>query len=209
MPGVRVADDLLDRGFAAGAPDRCWVADITYLPTWEGWLYLVAVQDLYSRRIVGWSMADHMRTELVTDALQMALARRRPARGLIWHCDQGSQFVSLAFGQQARAAGIAQSMGSRGDCFDNAVAKSFFATLKKELIHRHTWATKAELGLEVFDYIEVFYNRQRRHSTLGQLSPADYEARTLSQHGSALAASRLASPSQIMSTTSSPAAKAA
>ncbi len=157
MPGVRVADDLLDRGFAAGAPDRCWVADITYLPTWEGWLYLVAVQDLYSRRIVGWSMADHMRTELVTDALQMALARRRPARGLIWHCDQGSQFVSLAFGQQARAAGIAQSMGSRGDCYDNAVAKSFFATLKKELIHRHTWATKAELRLEVFDYIEVFY----------------------------------------------------
>ena len=118
VPGVRVADDLLDRDFAAGAPDRCWVADITYLRTWEGWLYLVAVQDLYSRRIVGWSMADHMRTELVTDALQMALARRRPDPGLIWHSDQGSQFVSLAFGQQARAAGIAQSMGSKGDCFD-------------------------------------------------------------------------------------------
>ena len=118
VPGVRVADDLLDRDFAAGAPNRCWVADITYLRTWEGWLYLVAVQDLYSRRIVGWAMADHMRTELVTDALGMALARRRPPPGLIWHSDQGSQFVSLAFGQQARAAGIAQSMGSRGDCYD-------------------------------------------------------------------------------------------
>ena len=175
VPGVRVADDLLDRNFAAGAPNRCWVADITYLRTWEGWLYLVAVQDLYSRRIVGWAMADHMRAELVTDALQMALTHRRPARGLIWHSDQGSQFVSLAFGQQARAAGIAQSMGSRGDCFDNAVAESFFATLKKELINRRSWPTKAELRTEAFDYIEVFYNRERRHSTLGQRSPADYE----------------------------------
>ena len=175
VPGVRVADDLLDRNFAAGAPNRCWVADITYRRTWEGWLYHVAVQDLYSRRIVGWAMADHLRTELVTDALQMALAHRRPSKGLIWHSDQGSQFVSLAFGQQARAAGIAQSMGSRGDCFDNAVAESFFATLKKELINRRSWPTKAELRTEVFDYIEVFYNRERRHSTLGQRSPADYE----------------------------------
>ncbi len=175
VPGVRVADDLLDRNFAAGAPNRCWVADITYLRSWEGWLYLVAVQDLYSRRIVGWAMADHLRTELVTDALEMALANRRPERGLIWHSDQGSQFVSLAFGQKARAAGIAQSMGSKGDCFDNAVAESFFATLKKELINRRSWPTKAELRTEVFDYIEVFYNRERRHSTLGQRSPADYE----------------------------------
>ena len=175
VPGVRVAEDLLDRNFAAGAPNRCWVADITYLRSWEGWLYLVAVQDLYSRRIVGWAMADHMRAELVTDALEMALARRRPDRGLIWHSDQGSQFISLAFGQKARAAGIAQSMGSRGDCFDNAVAESFFATLKKELINRRTWPTKAELRTDVFDYIEVFYNRERRHSTLGQRSPADYE----------------------------------
>ena len=175
MPGVRVADDLVDRKFAAGAPNRVWVADITYLRTWQGWLYLVAVQDLYSRRIVGWSMADHMRAELVTDALEMALAHRRPERGLIWHSDQGSQFVTLAFGQKARAAGIAQSMGSKGDCFDNAVAESFFATLKKELIHRRSWPIKAELRTEVFDYIEVFYNRERRHSTLGQRSPADYE----------------------------------
>jgi putative transposase len=175
VPGVRVAEDLLDRNFAAGAPNRCWVADITYLRTWEGWLYLGAVQDLYSRRIVGWAMADHLRAELVTDALEMALAHRQPGRGLIWHSDQGSQFVSLAFGQKARAAGIAQSMGSKGDCFDNAVAESFFATLKKELINRRSWPTKAELRSELFDYIEVFYNRERRHSTLGQRSPADYE----------------------------------
>jgi putative transposase len=178
VPGVRVCEDLVDRAFLAAAPNRLWVADITYLRTWEGWLYLVAVQDVFSRRIVGWSMADHMRADLVTDALQMALAQRRPAPGLIWHSDQGSQFVSLAFGQQARAAGIAQSMGSRGDCFDNAVAESFFATLKKELIHGRSWPSKAELRTEVFDYIEVFFNRRRRHSTLGFLSPAQFENQT-------------------------------
>ena len=181
VPGVRVCEDLVDRAFAAEAPNRIWVADITYLRTWEGWLYLVAVQDVFSRRIVGWSMADHMRTELVTDALQMALAKRRPAPGLIWHSDQGSQFVSLAFGQQARAAGIAQSMGSRGDCFDNAVAESFFATLKKELIHGRSWPSKAELRTEVFEYIEIFFNRRRRHSTLGFLSPAQFEDQTPTQ----------------------------
>jgi putative transposase len=181
-PGVRVCEDLVDRAFMAAAPDRLWVADITYLRTWEGWLYLVAVQDVYSRRIVGWAMDSHMRTELVTDALQMALTRRRPAPGLIWHSDQGGQFVSLAFGQQARAAGIAQSMGSRGDCYDNAVAESFFATLKKELIHRRSWPLKAELRTEVFDYIEVFYNRQRRHRSLGMLSPAQFETITHQHH---------------------------
>ncbi len=135
--------------------------------------------------------------------------RRRPHRGLIWHSDQGGQFVSLAFGQQARKAGIAQSMGSKGDCFDNAVAESFFATLKKELIHRRAWPTKAELRTEVFDYIEVFYNRERRHSTLGQRSPVDYENSTLSPSGSALAASRLASLAQIDFTTSSSATQVA
>ncbi len=145
-----------------------------------------------------------MRTELVTDALQMALARRRPDRGLIWHSDQGSQFVSLGFGQQARAAGIAQSMGSKGDCFDNAVAESFFATLKKELVHRRSWPTRAELRIEVFDYIEVFYNRERRHSTLGQRSPVDYETSTLSPSGSIDAASRLPSFDQINIMSSSP-----
>ena len=208
VPGVRVADDLLDRQFAAEGPNRCWVADITYLRTWEGWLYLVAVQDLFSRMIVGWNLADHMRADLVTDALQMALTKRRPDRGLIWHSDQGSQFVSLAFGQQARAAGIAQSMGSRGDCYDNAVAESFFATIKKELIHRRTWPTKAELRLEVFDYIEVFYNRQRRHSTLGQISPLEFEKRHSQQDGPGLAASRLASLETMKITTPSPIATA-
>jgi putative transposase len=200
VPGVRVADDLLDRDFSAVGPNQRWVADITYLRTWEGWLYLVAVQDLFSRRIVGWSMANHMRTELVTDALQMALCHRRPAPGLIWHSDQGSQFVSLAFGQQARAAGIAQSMGSKGDCYDNAVAESFFATIKKELVDRRSWPTRAELRTEVFDYIETFYNRERRHSRLGQRSPVEFENSTLSDPDPGFAASRLASTNKIMFT---------
>lgn len=177
VPGVRVADDLVERRFRPAAPNVLWVADITYLRTWEGWVYLAAVQDAYSRRIVGWSMADHMRAQLVVDALQMAIARRRPAPGLIHHSDQGGQYVSLGFGQAAGGAGIARSMGSRGDCWDNAVAESFFATLKKELIHRRSWPTRRELIGEVFDYIETFYNRRRRHSTLGMLSPAQFEAR--------------------------------
>jgi putative transposase len=175
VPGVRVADDLVQRDFRPAGPDVLWVADITYLRTWEGWLYLAAVQDAYSRRIVGWSMADHMRAELVVDALQMGLHRRRPGPGLIHHSDQGGQFVSLAFGQKARDAGIAVSMGSRGDCFDNAVAESFFATLKKELVHRRSWPTRRELTSEVFEYVEAFYNTTRRHSTLGYLSPAQFE----------------------------------
>jgi putative transposase len=180
--GVRVADDLVARQFRPAAPNVLWVADITYLRTWEGWLYLAAVQDAFSRRIVGWSMADHMRTELVVDALQMALARRRPEPGLIWHSDQGSQFVSLTFGQACSRAGIAPSMGSRGDCYDSAVAESFFATLKKELVHRHTWPTRRELTSAVFDYVEAFYNPRRRHSTLGMLSPTQYEKETLSNN---------------------------
>jgi len=175
VPGVRVADDLVQRDFKPDAPNVLWVADITYLRTWEGWLYLVAVQDLFSRRIVGWSMAEHMRSDLVVDALQMALHRRRPEPGLIHHSDQGSQFVSLAFGQACGKAGIARSMGSRGDCFDNAVAESFFATLKKELVHRRSWPTRRELSSAVFEYIEAFYNRERRHSTLNMHSPAQYE----------------------------------
>jgi putative transposase len=175
VPGVRVADDLVERRFLPDGPNQLWVADVTYLRTWEGWLYLAAVQDAFSRRIVGWAMADHMRAELVVDALQMAVSRRRPAGGLIHHSDQGSQYVSLAFGQAARDAGIARSMGSRGDCFDNAVAESFFATLKRELVHRRSWPTRRELTSEVFEYVEGFYNRVRRHSTLAMLSPADYE----------------------------------
>ena len=152
-----------------------WVADITYLRSGEGWLYLAAVQDAYSRAIVGWSMATHMRTSLVVDALKMALARRRPPPGVIHHSDQGSQYVSLAFGHTAREAGIAVSMGSRGDVYDNAVAETFFATLKKELVNRRSWPSRLELQSAVFEYIEAFYNRQRRHSTLGMLSPNTYE----------------------------------
>jgi putative transposase len=175
VQGVRVADDLVERRFRPPAPNVLWLADITYLRAWEGWLYLAAVQDAYSRAIVGWSMAEHMRAQLVVDALTMALARRRPERGLIHHSDQGSQYVSLGFGQAARDAGIAISMGSRGDAYDNAVAESFFATLKKELVHRQSWPTRRELGSAVFEYIEAFYNRERRHSTLSMLSPAEYE----------------------------------
>jgi putative transposase len=192
VPGVRVADDLVERRFRPDVPNVLWIADVTYLRTWEGWLYLAAVQDAYSRRIVGWSMADHMRSELVVDALQMAVSRRRPAPGLIHHSDQGSQYVSLAFGQAARDAGIARSMGSTGDCYDNAVAESFFATLKKELVHRRSWPTRRELTSDVFEYLEAFYNRVRRHSTLGYLSPVDYENGTLIKSGASLAASRLA-----------------
>jgi transposase InsO family protein len=181
VPGVGVADDLVKRDFRPAAPNVLWVADITYLRSWEGWVYLAAVQDAFSRTIVGWAMAEHMRAELVTDALQMALARRKPEVGVIHHSDQGAQYVSLAFGQKARDAGIAISMGSRGDCFDNAVAESFFATLKKELIRRRSWPTRRELQSAVFDYIESFYNRERRHSTLGYLSPREFEMISLPQ----------------------------
>lgn len=179
VPGVRPAPDLVERDFDPPSPNEIWSADITYLRSWEGWLYLAAVMDLFSRRIVGWSMADHMRTELVVDALQMAVARRRPDPGLIHHSDQGSQFVALTFGHAAGDAGIAVSMGSVGDCFDNAVSESFFATLKKDLINRRSWPTKAELRGEVFSYIEEFYNPIRLHSRLGYLSPVVFEGRAL------------------------------
>ena len=175
VPGVRVADDLVDRRFFREGPNRLWVADITYLPTWEGWLYLAAVQDAFSRRIVGWAMAEHMRSELVVEALEMAVARRRPSAGLVHHSDQGSQYVSLLFGQRCREAGIARSMGSKGDAYDNALAESFFASLKKELVRRRSWPTRRELRSAVFDYVEAFYNRERRHSTLGYLSPVQFE----------------------------------
>ena len=170
VPGVRVADDLVERRFRPTAPNVLWLADITYLRSWEGWLYLAAVQDAYSRAIVGWSMADHTRTEpepFSPPQPPLDQALRRPI--------ESAQYVSLGFGQAARDAGIAISMGSRGDAYDNAVAESFFATLKKELIHRQSWPTKRQLGSAVFEYIEAFYNRERRHSTLGMLSPAEYE----------------------------------
>jgi putative transposase len=184
IPGVTPATDLVERQFRPDRPNVLWVADITYLRTGEGWLYLAAVQDVFSRQIVGWSMANHLRATLVVDALQMALSRRRPDPGLIHHSDQGSQYVSLAFGRAARQAGIAVSMGSRGDAYDNAVAETFFATLKKELVHRRGWPTRLEMQSAVFEYIEAFYNRQRRHSTLGMLSPVAFEQLQLSPLGS-------------------------
>jgi putative transposase len=173
VPGVEPATDLVELDFRRAGPNLLWVADITYLRSGEGWLYLAAVQDSYSRAIVGWSMATHMRATLVVDALEMALGR--PGPGLIHHSDQGSQYVSLAFGRTARQAGIAISIGSRGDAYDNAVAETFFATLKNELVNRRSWPSRHELQSAVFEYIEAFYNRRRRHSTLNMLSPANYE----------------------------------
>ena len=173
------APDRVERAFApaeVGAPDRLWVADISYVATLEGWLFLAVVLDAFSRQVVGWAMADHLRTELVTDALAMAIRRRRPAAGLIHHSDQGCQYTSLAFGQRLQDGGILPSMGSVGDCFDNAVAEAFFATLKVELLHRQAWPTRAAARLAIFEFIEVWYNRQRRHSTLGYATPAEYEA---------------------------------
>ena len=171
------AADLVQRRFTADAPDRLWVADITYLPTWQGCLYLAVVLDAFSRRVVGWAMAGHLRTELVLEALEMALGSRRPAAGLVHHSDHGCQYTSLAFGQRCRRAGIFPSRGSVGDCYDNALAESFFASLECELIDRSHWRTHAAARLAVFDYLEAFYNPHRRHSALGYLSPAAYEGR--------------------------------
>ena len=175
VPGVRVADDLVDRNFLVAAPNQLWCADIKYVRTWQGWLYLGAVMDLYSRRIVGWSMRPDLETELVVDALEMAIGRRQPKPGLVHHSDQGSQYVSLRFGERCREIGIHRSMGSKGDCFDNAVAESFFATLEKDLLRRNSFANRQDACTAVFDYIEAFYNPIRLHSTLGYRSPIEYE----------------------------------
>ncbi len=167
--------DLVERDFRPDAPDRLYVADITQHRTSEGWYYLAVVLDCFSRRVVGWAMADHLRSELVVDALQMALWNRRPKPGTIFHSDHGAQYTSWAFGHRLREAGLLGSMGSIGDCFDNSVAESFFATLQTELLDRSTWPTRERLAQAVFGFIEGFYNPRRRHSTLGYLSPADYE----------------------------------
>ena len=174
-PAVQ-APDLVQRQFRPAAPDRVWLADITYVRTWEGWLYLAAILDAYSRRIVGWALADHLRTELATAALRMALATRRPGPGLIHHSDRGCQYTAAAYAALLDAHGIAQSLGRPGTCWDNAVPESFFATLKVELVYRHVWPTKREARTAIFEFIEGFYNRRRRHSTLGYLSPIDFEA---------------------------------
>jgi putative transposase len=169
------ASDLVKRDFSAAEPNRVWTADITYVPTWQGFVYLAVVLDVFSRRIVGWAMADHMRTELVTDALAMAIYQRRPSAGVIHHSDKGSQYTSLAFGLRCEHAGVRPSTGRTGTCFDNAITESFFASLECELIDRRTFRTRSEAERAVFGYIEGFYNTRRRHSANGYLSPADYE----------------------------------
>ncbi len=156
----------MERDFSASGADELWVADITYVPTWAGWLYLAVVLDAWSRRIVGWSMATHLRTSLVLDAFDMALAQRRP-EGVIHHSDQGSQYTSYAFGGRCRRAGVRPSMGSVGDAYDNAMCESFFATLECELIWRRSFRTPGEARREVFRFIEGWYNPRRRHSSLG------------------------------------------
>lgn len=174
QPSVQPAPDLVQRNFAVTKPNRLWVADITYVPTWAGFLYLAVVVDAWSRRVVGWAMANHLRTELVLSALEMALRPRRPA-GVIHHSDHGGQYPALAFGQRCRQAGVRPSMGSVGDCFDNALCESFFATLECELLDRCTFRTRDEARLAVFEFIEGWYNPQRRHSALGDVSPMGYE----------------------------------
>lgn len=169
------APDLLQRNFEATEPDQKWVADITYVPTWAGFLYLAVVLDCFSRRVVGWCMRDDLTTQLVLDALDMAIHGRRPGTGVIHHSDRGCQYTSYVFGRRCREAGISPSMGSVGDAYDNAAAESFFATLECELIDRSTFGNRTEARMAVFDFIEVFYNRQRRHSSIQMLSPVEFE----------------------------------
>lgn len=173
---ARPAPDLVDREFRAERPNQLWVADITYVPTWVGFLYLAVVLDVFSRRIVGWSMKTHLRTELVLQALDMALVRRGPKK-VIHHSDQGSQYTSLAFGKRCRVEGVRPSMGSVGDCYDNAMCESFFATLECELLDRRTFCTHAEARTAIFEFIEGRYNPLRRHSSLDYMSPICYERR--------------------------------
>lgn len=173
---VRPAPDLVDRNFTASAPNQLWVADITYVPTWAGFLYLAVVIDAFARRVVGWSMANHLRTELVLNALNMALWQRRPEQ-VIHHSDQGCQYTSVAFGKRCRDMGVRPSMGSLGDCFDNAMCESFFATLECELIDRRSFRTQAEARMAVFEFIEGWYNPHRRHSAINYDSPVNYERR--------------------------------
>jgi putative transposase len=171
---ARPAPDLVDRNFSAAAPDQLWVADITFIPTAAGFLYLAVVVDAFSRRVVGWSMANHLRAELVLDALEMAVGQRRP-RGVIHHSDQGCQYTSLAFGSRCRETGVRPSMGSVGDAYDNALCESFFATLECELLARRRFRSQAEARMAVFSYIEGFFNPLRLHSALGYRSPVTYE----------------------------------
>jgi len=171
---ARPAPDLVDRDFTASRPDELWVADITYVPTQVGYLYLAVVLDAFSRRVVGWSMADHLRTELVLNALDMA-SRQRDPEETVHHSDQGCQYTALAFGKRCKETGVRPSMGSVGDCYDNAMCESFFATLECELIERESFSDRSEARLSIFEFIEGFYNPHRLHSALGYQSPIGYE----------------------------------
>jgi transposase InsO family protein len=171
-----IAENLLNRDFTTTEPDKAWVADITYIPTAQGWLYLAVIIDLFSRRVVGWSMAEHMRVELVTSALQAALGHRvAAASGLIFHSDRGSQYASHDYRRALQAANISCSMSRKGNCWDNAVAESFFGTLKTEFIHTQNFANREDTKTAIVEWIEVFYNRQRIHSTLDYRSPIQFE----------------------------------
>lgn len=176
-----IAPNLLNRDFYASYPDEKYVGDITYIPTSEGWLYLATVIDLYSRRIVGWSMDDSMKVSLVNNALKMALISRKPPKGLIWHTDRGSQYASYSHKDLLEHHGIVQSMSRKGNCWDNAVAESFFHTLKTELIYHEIYETKAQANQSIFEYIEVYYNRERMHSSNNNLSPVEFEEKMMLQ----------------------------
>ena len=173
---ARPVPDLVNRKFIADAPDKLWVADITYIPTFAGFLFVAIVLDVFSRRVVGWAMENHMRVELVMNALNMAVHNRKP-QGVIHHSDQGSQYTSIAFGARCKEAGIRPSMGSVGDCYDNAMCESFNAILECELLVQHRFKNQHEAALAVFEFIESWYNPKRRHTSLGMLSPAEYERR--------------------------------
>ena len=177
------APDLVHREFKAALPDQLWVADITYVKTWEGWLYLSAVEDMCTRRVSGWSMRNDLTADLVVDALEMAASRRKPSPGTIHHSDRGSQYGSAVFGKTLKDSGILQSMGSRGDAYDNAAAESFMATIKTELINRTRFRTRNEARQAIFNYIERFYNPVRRHSALGYKSPEAYERMLMEKEG--------------------------
>jgi len=174
-----VAPNVLERDFSPGQPNRTWATDITYVWTGEGWLYLAVVLDLFSRRVVGWSMSEHIDTKLVLGALEMALEGRQPPLGLIHHSDRGSQYASAEYQQALASRGIQCSMSRKGNCWDNAVVESFFSSLKMELVYPTDFATRHQARSALFEYIEVFYNRKRRHSSLGYLSPLEYERSTL------------------------------
>jgi transposase InsO family protein len=173
--GLAVAPNVVDRDFAPMKRNQTWSCDITYIPTREGWLYLAAIEDLRTRKIVGWSMAPSMESRLVVDALEMAIARETPVKGLVAHSDRGSQYASDHYQRHLAAHGITCSMSRKGNCWDNAPIESFFATLKKELVHHEDYQTIEEAKRSIFEYIEVFYNRKRRHSALGYLSPEEFE----------------------------------